>query len=95
MLACVALARLRGRMPLIVFVLLALVCLSLIGFACACSSDQAALALERAVQAPALPALVELWSLLVLGTVAGMLYVRRGVAARARASPVLLQRFLF
>lgn len=90
-----ALERFRGRMPLLVFVLLALVCMGLVGFACACLDDQAALALERAVQAPALPALIELWSLLALSTFAATLHVGRLAPGRGRASPALLQRFLF
>ncbi|MGH2716216.1 MAG: hypothetical protein ACRDM7_20500 [Thermoleophilaceae bacterium] len=91
-----AIARLRGRMPLVVFILLALVCLGLLGFACACLSDQPAAALERAVQAPALaPAVVELWPAILSGLFGAGLLVYSPVAARARASPELLQRFLF
>lgn len=83
-------------MPLVVFVLLAIVCLGLLGFACACLSDQPAAALERAVQAPALaPALIELWPPLLLGAFAASLLVFTPVAARGRASPAVLQRFLF
>jgi hypothetical protein len=83
-------------MPLVVFILLALVCLGMLGFACACLSDQPAAALERAVQAPALlPALVELWPALLFGAFAAGLLVFTPVAARGRASPAVLQRFLF
>ena len=83
-------------MPLVVFILLALVCLGMLGFACACLSDQPAAALERAVQAPALaPALVEVWPALPFGVFAAGLLVFMPVAARGRASPQLLQRFLF
>jgi hypothetical protein len=82
-------------MPLVVFLLLALVCLMLLGFACACLSDQPALALERALQAPALPGLVEVWALLALVAFIPNLFVGRVVSGRSRASPVLLQRFLF
>lgn len=86
----------RGRMPLVVFILLALVCLGMLGFACACLSDQLAVALERAVQAPALaPAVVELWPAILFGAFAGGLLVYAPVAARGRASPQVLQRFLF
>jgi hypothetical protein len=90
-----SLQALRGRMPLVVFVLLAIVCLALFGFACACLSDQPLQALERALGAiPALPALVEVWSLLALLALAAAL-VARAPRARARApSPALLQRFL-
>jgi hypothetical protein len=87
---------LRGRMPLVVFILLALVCLGLLGFACACLSDQPAIALERAVQASALaPALVEVWPAVLFGLFGASLLVYAPVCARARASPEALQRFLF
>lgn len=82
-------------MPLIVFILLALVCLGLLGFACACLGDQPALALERALQAPALPALVEVWCLVLLGGFASALIASASLRGRGRASPALLQRFLF
>ncbi|MGH3058669.1 MAG: hypothetical protein ACRDOP_05970 [Gaiellaceae bacterium] len=86
----------RGRLPLIVFFLLALVCLGVFGFACACLSDQPALALERALQGPAMPALVELWPVVILGLLAPALaLIVREVLARGRASPAQLQRFLF
>jgi len=92
----VAIARLRGRMPLVVFILLALLCLGLLGFACACLSDQPAAAFERAVQAPALaPALVELWPAILLGLFGAALIVYGPVEARGRTSPAFLQRFLF
>ena len=83
-------------MPLVVFILLALLCLGLLGFACACLSDQPALALERAVQAPALaPAVVELWPAILFGVFGAALLVYWPVAARGRASPAVLQGFLF
>lgn len=92
----VGLARLRGRMPLVVFVLLAIVCLGMLGFACACLSDQPAAAVERAVQAPAVaPALIELWPALLFGGFAAGLLVLTPRPARGRASPAVLQRFLF
>lgn len=83
-------------MPLVVFILLAILCLGMLGFACACLSDQPAAAVERAVQAPALaPALVELWPALLFGAFAAGLLLFSPVAARGRASPAVLQRFLF
>lgn len=83
-------------MPLVVLILLALVCLGLLGFACACLSDQPAVALERALQAPALaPAVVELWPAILLGAFTVGLLVYAPVEARGRASPAVLQRFLF
>lgn len=88
-----ALERLRGRMPLLAFLLLAILCLALLGLACACFSDELALAFERALQAPV--ALLEVWpklALVVLGVAPVVVLV---VPASGRASPALLQRFLF
>lgn len=83
-------------MPLLVFILLAVVCLGLLGFACACLSDQPAVALERAVQAPSLaPAVMDVWPAILFGAFAAGLLVYAPGAARARASPEVLQRFLF
>jgi hypothetical protein len=82
-------------MPLIVFILLALVCLGLLGFACACLGDQPALALERALQTPALAALVEVWCLVLLAGLASAVVASSSLSARGRASPAVLQRFLF
>ncbi len=82
-------------MPLLVFMLLALICLGLLGFACACFDDQAALALERALQAPAVPEPIDLWPQIVLGLGGTALLVLTAVLARERASPARLQRFLF
>jgi hypothetical protein len=83
-------------MPLVVFILLAVLCLALVGFACACLSDQSTQAVDRAISSgSALPPLIEVWSLLFVAFVgAGLLFVfeRR---APSRASPALLQRFLF
>ena len=86
--------RFRARMPLIVFILLALVCLLMLGFACACLSDQPTLALERALQSPALPALITVWAAIVLGGFSRMLPRLAVVAHPGRGSPEQLQRFL-
>jgi len=82
-------------MPLVAFILLAIICLALLGFACACLSDYPLQALERALGAvPALPALTEVWSLIALVALASAL-LATAPRARARApSPALLQRFL-
>jgi len=83
-------------MPLVVFILVALVCLVLLGFACACLTDSPTQALDRAVSALAhLPALTPAWgpALFALG-----LFGARAVAScryAGRGSPELLQRFLF
>ena len=88
-------ARFRARMPLIAFVLLVLICLLMLGFACACLGDQPALALERAFQSPALLAAFAVWAAVVLGAFARTLPVLARVAHPGRGSPELLQRFLF
>ena len=81
-------------MPLIAFILLAILCLALIGFACACFTDPAQ-AVDRATSlGSALPPLVELWTFLIALALPSLLAVR-GVQPFGRASPALTQRFLF
>ena len=83
-------------MPLVAFILLAVVCLALLGFACACLTDQPAQAVDRATSlGGALPPLIEVWSLVVVALLgSGFIVVARERAA-SRASPAVLQRFLF
>ena len=83
-------------MPLIAFVLLAVICLALFGFACACLSDQPVQAIERATSlGAALSPLVEVWALLIASLLMAPLVLAAGDRGRSRASPALLQRFLF
>ncbi len=83
-------------MPLVVFILLAVVCLALLGFACACLTDQPAQAVDRATSlGSALPALVEVWSLVFMTLVGASFVVVVRDRASSRASPAVLQRFLF
>ena len=95
-LARMSLQGFRGRMPLVVFIVLAIVCLALFGFACACLSDHPMQVLERALGAiPALPALVEVWSVLALLGLGSAAVLAAAATARARApSAAGLQRFL-
>jgi hypothetical protein len=81
-------------MPLPVFVLLLLLCLVMLGLACACIDDRAALALERGLQTAAVP-VTEVWPALILALFGSALLVVVAVSARDRASPAVLQRFLF
>ena len=81
-------------MPLLALVLLAVLCLALIGFACACLDDQFAQALDRIVQS-APTAVIELWPAFALGTLASLSLIVFSVPASGRASPASLQRFLF
>jgi len=89
----VALERLRGRMPLWAFVLLAVLCLALIGVACACLDDQFAQAFDRAFQAPI--AVMDAWPAMALALLAALSLVSLAIRASERASPAMLQRFLF
>jgi hypothetical protein len=91
----VELMRFRSRMPLVAFILLAVVCLLLIGFVCACLSDHPAQAVERALAlGGALPPLVVVWALLTALTLP-RLSVAVSVVAMGRSSPLLTQRFRF
>lgn len=85
------LERLRGRMPLLAFILLLVICVALVGFACACLGDQLVPALER----PLAPALIAVWTALVAAMLAPFALVVAPVPAIGRASPAQLQRFLF
>jgi hypothetical protein len=83
-------------MPLIVFILLAVICLALLGFACSCLTDQPTQAVDRATSlGSALPPLVELWALVIAALTAATFVVIVRERADTRASPALLQRFLF
>ena len=84
---------LRGRMPLLACVLLAVLCLALIGFACACLDVQFAQAFDRIVQS-APTAVIELWPALAMATLTSLSLIVFVVPASGQASPVLLQRFL-
>jgi hypothetical protein len=97
MLTSPSIVRLRRRLPLIVFILLAVLCLVLIGVACACFSDHPWQAAERAISASAaMPGLViEIWSLVVVSLLAAPHVATRRVGGFGRASPAQLQRFLF
>jgi hypothetical protein len=92
----VSLQALRGRMPLVAFVLLALICLALFGFACACLSDHPIQAVDRVAAAMAsLPALIEVWSFIAAVALASAAVLGGAPTPRARApSPATLQRFL-
>jgi hypothetical protein len=90
-----SLARLRERLPLVVFVLLVVLGLMVLGFACACASGDHAQAVDRVTSIIATaPPLVELWSLTALGLIVlTPLALRRRLSRRP--SLASLQRFLF
>ncbi len=88
---------LRRRLPLIVFILVAIVCLIALGVACACFTDHQGQAVERALAAvPASTAPGFVWPLIVISLLGAATVVmvgrREGAVAR---SPADLQRFLF
>jgi hypothetical protein len=90
-----SLLALRARMPLIVFILVAVVCLALLGFACACLTDHPMQAIERALTAiAAAPAVVNVWAAAVVALLAAAaaIPIRRLVADAP--SHAALQRFL-
>jgi hypothetical protein len=83
-------------MPLVAFILLAVVCLALLGFACACLSGEPMQALDRALSTGhALPPLIEVWTVGFAALVGASFLLAVRTRAASRASPALLQRFLF
>jgi hypothetical protein len=85
----------RARLPLVVFILLLIVALLLLGFACACLSDHPMQAIERVLASiPAVPPVGEVWSVQAIALAMLMLFAGRYVRAVARPSPATLQRFL-
>lgn len=85
-------------MPLVAFILLALVCVALLGFACACLSHQPTQALERALSSAAqTPAIVEIVPSSATASVLAVLslWLLVVVERKSRASPAALQRFRF
>jgi len=87
---------LRRRLPFVAFVLLLLLAILVLGFACACITVHPAVAIERALTAAAsLPPLLEIWSLLVLLLAPTATMLVRTRPAVVRGSPAELQRFLF
>ncbi len=79
---------------MLVFILLVVLCVALIGFACACLAGQVAQAFDGALQSQQ-PAVIELWRPLGLVALASLSVIVLLVSASSRASPASLQRFLF
>ncbi len=83
-------------MPLIAFIMVAIVCLALLGFACACLTGQPVQVVDRATPlGGALAPLAEVWWLGFHALVGASFIVVARTRARSRASPAVLQRFLF
>jgi hypothetical protein len=92
----ISLAGLRKHLPLVVFIFLVLIAVMLVGFACACLTDHPMQAIEKALSTiPAAPAIIEVWSVLAAGVFAVAFASRPALLGRERASPAVLQRFLF
>ncbi len=85
----------RARLPLVVFILMLIVALLVLGFACACLSDHPMQAIERVLSSisAALP-LVAVGSLNAVALAMLTLLAAGYVRAVARPSPATLQRFL-
>jgi len=90
----VSIQRLRTRLPFAAFVVLLILLLLMLGFACLCISDHPTQAADRA--AAHAPAILVMWTLALL--LVAPLLMRAPflpVPAIGRASPARLQRFLF
>lgn len=86
----------RKRLPLVVFIFLVLIVVMLVGFACACLTDHPMQAIEKALSAILVVAsFLAAWPVLAVGLFGAALTARLSGAARNRASPAVLQRFLF
>lgn len=83
-------------MPLIVFLLLAVLVLMLVGLACACLTDNPMQAIERVLTALAqLPTVAVAWAFTFTTLLLAMPRLQPQTAGHGRASPAALQRFLF
>ena len=86
----------RRRLPLLVFILLAIFCLVALGIACACASDHPMQNIDRALNSiPAATPLIEVWTFTF-----GTLVILASFGLRKRrvdnsTSPAVLQCFLF
>ena len=87
--------RMRRVLPPVALVLLALFCLLIVGFACACVSDHPGQTVDRALTAAqANPLTVDVWSGLEPSLLVGLVLVASVGVMRVRPSPLLLGRLL-
>jgi DNA-binding CsgD family transcriptional regulator len=95
-LAVISLQTMRKRLPLWAFIVLAILCLVLLGIACACATNHPTQQIDRAFGAvSAIPALVEVWTFTFAAlSLLIAVDVRRRRSTDA-TSPAFLQRFLF
>ena len=86
----------RRRMPLWAFILLAIICLVLLGIACVCATDHPAQKADRVVGAiSAAPAIVEVWTFAFGALVVLVAFDVRRRRPDKELSAAVLQRFLF
>jgi len=88
----------RRRVPLIAGLLLILACLMAVGVVCSCSSDQSLQSIQQVMKSgisAAATVLVVVWSTALLLARLSLALVLVRPEGRGRASPPLLQRFLF
>ena len=89
---------LRRRLPLLVCVLLLFMCVATVGTTCAvCVSAHPGQALGQTLTSfpVAAPPLATGWGWVLVLAIAPVLVLGRRVDSRGRASPAVLQRFLF
>jgi len=89
---------LRRRLPLLVCVLMLFTCVAAVGSTCAvCVSAHPGQALEQTLTSfpVAVPPLATDWGWVLVLAIAPLLVLGRRVDSRGRASPAVLQRFLF
>jgi hypothetical protein len=85
----------RRRLPLLVFILLAIFCLVALGIACACASDHP-MYIDRALNSiPAATPLIEVWTFTFGTLVILASFGRRKRRVDNSTSPAALQCFLF
>ena len=88
--------RLRGRLPLVVYLLLFILLLMMVAVACACATDHPMQSAERAISSiGAVPAVIVLWTYMVAALLVVAAFVPQRRRGLGRASPAELQRFLF
>ena len=86
----------RRRLPFWAFILLAILCLVLLGIACACATNHPAQQIDRALGAvSATPALIEVWTFTFAALSLLVAVDVRRRRSDGATSPAFLQRFLF
>jgi hypothetical protein len=88
--------RLRERMPLIAFLLLLVLLVMMIGVACACATDHPMKTVDQELSAASsIGAVIEVWTYSFAAILLIVFALPQRHRAQGRASPQVLQRFLF